>query len=372
MPEADDIEQTLPSSPQKRKTKAKQAPPEPQVEPAVNEAAPGEDQAADMAATQRVEVAPAPAAPKPRRRLRWVIALVVGFIVIVGLGALGGMQAGLSARTGAERLERAVEAETQFQLALTDMQNGRCDLASQRFQYVSQLNPDYPGLLDQLSQALLCASGTATPLPGSEIGPTPTPDLRGVEQAYADAQALLAAQNWDQLLLTLDTLRTNFPDYQPIEVDRMYYAALRNRGVARILQVGDLEGGIYDLNRAAQIGPLDAEAINYRQWAVSYIVGQSFWEIDWAQAVQYFQPLAASAPSLHDLSFFTAQDRLATAVAFYSLDLVQEADRLAANKLWCSAEQMMNEANAYAPLSSEVQVTATWYSEKCVLNGDEG
>lgn len=362
MPEAEDLEKTLPNSPKKRKTKAV-----PLAEPAA-EVPP------DLAETQRVEIAPKlAAAPKPRRRrLRWAIALVIGFIAFVGLGALGGMQAGLSARSGAERMERAVEAETQFQLALADLQSGRCDLASQRFQYVSQLNPDYPGILEQLSQALLCASGTATPQPGAEAGPTPTPDLRGVEQAYADSLALLAAQNWDQLLLTLDTLRTNFPDYQPIEVDRMYYTALRNRGVVRILQVGDLEGGIYDLNRAAQIGPLDAEATNYRQWAISYIVGQSFWEVDWAQAIEYFQPLSVAAPSLHDLNFFTSQDRYATAAAFYSLDLVREAERLAANKLWCSAEQMMGQANGYAPLAPEVQPTADWYTEKCLLNGDEG
>lgn len=344
----EDLEKTMPTSPKKGRVSA------------------------DAAETQRVEVNPEiPPAKKGRGRLRWVVGLVIAFIVFIGLGALGGMQAGLSTRQSAERLQSAVEAETQFQLALVNMQAGQCDLARQRFEYVNQLNPQYPGILDHLAQSMLCASGTATPTPGGPDGPTPTPDLRGADQIFADAQTLLAAQSWDSLLLSLDTLRTNFPDYDPIEVDRMYYISLRNRGVGRILPVGDLEGGIYDLNRAAQIGPLDSDAENYRQWAIAYIIGASFWEIDWTQVVQYFQPLAAAAPQLHDLSFFTAQDRLATALVFYAEDLIDQADRLARDKQWCSAEQMMNEANAYSPLQPDVQPTATWYSEKCALNGDE-
>jgi hypothetical protein len=349
MPEAEDLEKTVPSSPRKSKSKI------------------------DAAETQRVGVEAAVETPqsKPRRsRLRWIIGLVVAFIVILGLGALAGMQAGIYARQVAENREIAVEAETQFQLAIVNLQNGECDLARQRLEYITQLNPDFPGLLDHLTQAMLCATGGPAVSDGAAAA-TATPDLRGVEQAYSDAQAQLSAQNWDQLLLTLDTLRTNYPDYQPIEVDRMYYTALRNRGVSRILPTGDLEGGIYDLNRAAKIGPLDSQAENYRQWAIAYIVGQSFWEIDWEQAVAYFQPLAAAAPSIHDLNFFTAQDRLAAALAGYALDLIDQADRFARDKQWCSAAEMMNQSNGYTPLSPEAQVTATYYSDKCALNGDE-
>lgn len=351
---SEDLEKTIPTSPKKSRAKI------------------------EAQETQQVPLsAPADPAsqPKPKRRgrLRWIIGLVVAFIVILGLGALGGMQAGIYTRQVAENREKAIEAETQFQLALLNMQNGECDLARQRLEYVTELNPSFPGILEQLSQALLCSGGPATPDVGASDtgGPTPTPDLRGVEQAYTDAQAQLAAQDWTALLLTLDTLRTNYPDYEPIKVDGMYYTALRNRGVQRILPTGDLEGGIYDLNRAAQIGPLDSDAENYRQWAVAYIVGQSFWDVDWEQVVQYFQPLAIAAPGIHDLNFLSASDRLATAVVFYAEDLIDRADRLARDKQWCSAEQLMSQANNYSPLSPEVQTTAVYYTDKCVLNGDE-
>jgi len=362
MPESDEIEKTLPSASGKRTPKPKQSPeaPPPAAEPV--------DAAAE---TQQVPVASAPPAKPPRRGRRWVFGLILGFIGVVGLAALGGMQAGIFSRTSAEGMTRAIEAETQFQLAQADLQNGRCELARERFTYVSELNSNYPGLLDSLSQALLCVSATATPQPGEEIEPTPTPDLRGQDQAYSDAQAQLAARDWDELLLTLDTLRTNFPDFHPIEVDGMYYTALRNRGVKRILPpVGDLEGGIYDLNRAGKIGPLDSEANLYRQWAVNYIVGRSFWEVDWEQAVFYFEPLVAAAPNLHDINFFTVQERYATAAAFYSLDLIDRAERLTRDEHWCQADQLMRQAAELAPLSPEDQALADSYAATCIERGD--
>ncbi len=376
MPDSDDIEKTVPSSPGKRTPKTKKITDAPAQAPAAEAttAAPVADPVqaadADAAETQQVPVA-APKAKPVRRGRRWVFGLIFGFIAIVVLAALGGMQAGISSRTSAEGMTRAIEAETQFQLAQTDLQEGRCDLARQRFEYVTELNPSHPGLVAALSQAVLCTTATATPQPSEDAGPTPTPDMRGQDQAYSDAQAQLAAQDWSSLLLTLDTLRTNFPDFHPIEVDGMYYTALRNRGVARILPpVGDLEGGIYDLNRAGQVGPLDSEASMYRQWAVNYIVGQSFWEVDWEQAVFYFQPLVAAAPNLHDLNFFTVQERYNIAAAGYSLDLADRAERLTRDDHWCQADQLMQQAAALAPLTPEDQARADSYAATCLERGD--
>jgi hypothetical protein len=347
MPEPEDLEKTLPTMPQKGK------------------------QTPDAAETQQVNVPAAPKKGRRSQRLRWLIGSVVGFIVFLGLGALGGMQAGFSTRLGVERQQRAVEAVVQFNYGVDDLANGRCDLAVQRFQYVIQLDAGYPGIVDKYAQSMLCAGGTATPTGAPVNGATPTPDLRGADVIYADAQAQLGAQNWDGLLTALDSLRASYPDYKAIEIDGLYYVGLRNRGVNRILQVGDLEGGIFDLDRAAQIGPLDAEADTYRQWAISYVVGASFWEIDWTQVVNYFQPLAAAAPNLHDVNFFTAQDRLATAVVGYAQELIAQADRFARDKQWCSASDAMSQAASYGPLDSDAESNATFYSDKCALDGNE-
>lgn len=347
VPESEDLEKTLPTTPAKTSGSA------------------------DSAESLRIDVGKKTTRSKSRRRLRWLFGSLVGFVAFVGLGALGGMQAGISSRLGAERQQKAVEAVVQFNYGLDDLNHGRCDLAVQRFQYVIQLDPSYPDIVSKYSQALLCAGGTATPTANVSTGLRPTPDLRAAEQIFADAQAQLAAQNWDQLLTFLDSLRVTFSDYNAIAVDDMYYVAYRNRGVNRILQLGDLEGGIFDLNRAAQIGPLDAQATNYRDWAVNYIVGASFWEIDWAKVIDYFQSLAAAAPNLHDLSFFTSQDRLATAIPYYVLDLIRQAREYETDKQWCTARDLMNTAASYAPLDPDAEDLLNYYIEKCDLNGNE-
>lgn len=324
-------------------------------------------------ATQRIEPARVAGAGRSKR-WRWILAGLGVFVLLLGLGAWSGYQIAISARTSQEELQSAVEANFQFQLGVQDLQTGQCARAKDRFVYVIQLVPDYPQAQEQLVQASLCTgAGTAQPVAQEgegAAGPTATPDLRGAEQIFADAQNQLAAKTWDSVLPLLDTLRKNYADFQPIEVDRMYYIAYRNRGADRIV-AGDLERGIFDLNRAEQIGPLDNEVQNYRQWAVWYIVGASFWEIDWPQAVQYFQQLVAAAPNIHDSNFFTAQDRLAQALVFYAQDLVREAESLALDKQWCTAEEKMAEANSYSPLDPEAQDAWTSYIEKCSLNGNE-
>jgi hypothetical protein len=330
-----------------------------------------DNQNGELAATQRVEVSLA-SGNRPKR-WRWIFGGLGIFVLLLGLGAWSGYQTALSERTAQEALQGAVEANYQFQLGVQDLAAGQCARARDRFVYVIQLAPDYPGAQDQLIQASLCAGqGAAQPVAqdGEAGGPTPTPDLRGAEQIFADAQNQLVAKTWDNLLPMLDTLRKNYQDFQPIEVDRMYYIAYRNRGTDRII-AGDLERGIFDLNRAEQIGPLDNDAANYRSWASMYIVGASFWEVDWTQAVQYFQQLAVAAPGLHD-GFYSSQERLALALVGYAGDLILEAESLANDKQWCTAEAKMAESNGYSPIVDQVKIDE-WnlYSEKCLLNGNE-
>ncbi|MEX2161998.1 MAG: hypothetical protein WD751_08800 [Anaerolineales bacterium] len=352
MPQQDNIEDTAPRSPK-------------------------ESGVGDLAETQRVQSAASPspktASPRPRRT-RWILASLGLFAFLGGLGAFSGWQMAVFARQDEFLRQGAVEANFQFQLGLIDLQNGACDRAKERFIFVIELIPQFPGVQDNLIQASLCSGSTPVPegvsLAGATAEPSATPDPRGAELIFNDAQNLLLARDWDTMLPLLDTLRKNFPDFQPIEVDRMYYIGLRNRGSDRIL-AGDLERGIFDLNRAEQIGPLDNEVANYRQWAVWYITGQSFWEVDWPQAFYYLGLVKDAAPNLHDLNFFTAADRWAEAAIHYADFLIDEAAQLALDKQWCSAESKMYEANGYSPLSEEDQATAYFYTDKCALNGDE-
>ena len=97
----------------------------------------------------------------------------------------------------------------------------------------------------------------------------------------------------------------------------MLFVALRNRGIDKIAQLHDLEGGNYDLTLAERFGPLDSEARNWRDWADLYIRGASFWDVDWGQAIYYFSQLASAAPNLSDLSGWTASSRYMDALLGY-------------------------------------------------------
>jgi hypothetical protein len=101
--------------------------------------------------------------------------------------------------------------------------------------------------------------------------------------------------------------------------------------VAKILEEGNLQGGVFDLSLAERIGPLDIEAINVRTWARLYMVGTSFWEVLPEQAVYFFSQVAAAAPGLHDSSGWTAMER-------YRGALVQYGDQLANEGKWCEAQ----------------------------------
>ena len=353
MSQPEHIEETMPSKPQKA------------------------DRGENEQVTQPLSPSGAPASgPQRPKRWRWILGGLALFVVLAGLGALGGYQSAVSARQSEQDLQSAVEANYQYQLGVADLQNGDCARAKDRFVYVIQLVPDFPGAQDQLIAASVCASGSSAqsgdttesgvPTPG----PTPTPDLRGAEAVLADARNQVAAKNWDALLPLLDTLRKNFPDYEPIQVDDMYYLGYRNRGVDRIGQ-GDLEPGIFDLNNAQKIGPLDNDALYWSTEAVNYLIGLSFWEVDWSKAYAYFQGVGAEAPSLHDLNFISAADRLATASVSYAQQLLEDAAHDASFKNWCTAQDKMQQSSAISPLSEENQAELDRVTQNCIENGNE-
>ena len=181
----------------------------------------------------------------------------------------------------------------QFQLGAVALAEGRYDHARQHFEYVIEHNPNYPGAAGGLAEAILGMSFTATPVPTLTPTLTPTPDMRGVEAIFANAQQLIDAGDWTNTLAALDQLRKEDPSYRTAEVDGMYYFALRYNGADKISKEGDLEGGIYFLTLAERFGPLDNTANAFREGARLYITASSFWEINWAEAANYFGQLTA-------------------------------------------------------------------------------
>jgi len=264
------------------------------------------------------------------------IAILIGFLVLLAalsLGGLAGHQYGIIVRVNAEQTSVHAIVGEQFTLAEQDLAEKRYELARQRLEYILKQVPDYPGATDLLTKLLVQMAITPSPTPTPIPSATPTPDLRAQDAIFAQAQEYFRNSDWTNLMSSLDSLRKADPTYKTTQVDGMYYSALRNRGIDQILgqrayaQTTNLEGGIYDLTLAERFGPLDGVADGMRNWARLYIIGASFWELDWAQAKDYFAQVAQYAPNLRDASNFTASERYYEALLKYG-DVLASAPRL--------------------------------------------
>lgn len=307
-----------------------------------------------------------PESPAPRRPISLRMVTLLGFILIIFAGllsALSGYSTGIGQRQSAEATQVNLQVSEQFELGLQDIEAKRYDLARQRFEYVIQLDPSYPGVTEKLADVLLEMNTTATPTTAPTPTLTPTPDTRNVDELFRQAQEDLNNQDWSAAIDTLLALRKADAAYQPVWVDDKLYVAFRNRGTDKILVQGDLEGGIYDLTVAEHIGPLDADAKGYLEWARIYIRGASFWEIDWGQAVFYFAQVAPALPNLRDGSNWTAVER-------YRQALIGYAGFLGDNKRWCEAVEQYDLALSMGT-DETVEEARDFAADKCSGGGDD-
>jgi hypothetical protein len=297
------------------------------------------------------------------QRFSWFQWFLIGAFVLLLAGATGlmlGYLTGTRARARDAAIVEIVELQTQFELGLKDYREGSYPLAKQRFEYVLGKDPDFPGAAQYLAETLLRMDEagievTEVVLPTATL--TPTQDTRAVDELYSVAQNQFQQRNWRDLVQTILALRNVDPLYQVMEVDQMLFLALTFSGGSKILEDGDLEGGLYDLALAEQFAPLDRQAGIYQGWARLYQIGVSFFGVLPEQAVYYFSQLAAAAPYLRDLSGITAQTR-------YWMALAQYGDQLAAAGDWCGAFEQYDLANTLGGLAG-LQPTLTFANERC-------
>jgi tetratricopeptide (TPR) repeat protein len=302
--------------------------------------------------------------PEARKRIKWywwLLLSILGLLAIVLTSGLFGYWSGIQDRQANEATQVALVVDEQFNLGVQNMEEGRYYIAQQHLQYVLELDPNYPGIIDKLTEVELILNTTATPTPAptataTPIPITPTPDTRGEAELFAQAEDHIKNEEWSAAIETLETLRKRSPEYRAIDIDGMLYVSLRQRGVQKISE-GNLESGIYDLSLAERFGILDTEADSWRTWAQYYIRGASFWEVDWGQAVYYFEQVAPMFPNMHDGSFWTASQRYQEALTNY-------AESLEEQKMWCEAEEQYIKLRDYTGDSS-LDETIDIVADKC-------
>src|SRR6266498_2201438 len=280
---------------------------------------------------------------KPRRG-RAILFNALGLIIILFLAILAGYGSGISIRKNTQTSVISQQLGEQFQYALVDIQFQRYANAQQRLEFIIAHDPTFPGASEKLTEVLVLRNA---PTPTLTPSLTPTPDFSGAEQAFSQAQQLIAAQDWPAAISTLDQIRKLDATYKTSQVDGMYYFALRNYGYDLIVKQGNLEGGIYQFTLAERFGPLDRDAVGLREGARYYLIGASFWELDWQQALFYFDQVYRGYSGLWD-GTMTATERFYIASMRYG-------DQLVSEEKYCDAVTQYQNAQAIAALDKDAQ-----------------
>lgn len=288
--------------------------------------------------TQPIKAAPSKTLVVKKPKL-WRVILTGILLVILfaaGGGALG-YRSGINDRLNKQNEQLLSEAALQYQYGVQQMTAGHYDLARTHFEYVLKIYPDFPGLTEKYTEVMVQIAKlnepTATP------AATATPDNRNVETLFAQAQQEVQSKQWAAAITTLEALRNADYRYRTIEVDGLYFIAMRYRAVEMILNEGNLEEGLYFFSVLEKYAPLDKEAVNYANVARLYLTGASYWDLDWKQVVTYFEQLYAAMPSLYDGSM-TAAQRYYHALINYGNQLMDKKDECSAADYYYQALSM--------------------------------
>lgn len=274
---------------------------------------------------------------KPKRGRAFLFYTLI-VIIVLGLAGYGGYRRAIAIRINTRAQAMSQQLGEQFQNTIVDIEFGRYEIAKQRLEWIIENDPSFPGAQEKLTEVLVQIN-----LQENYIPPTatpslvPTPDFSGAQEAFTRAQQLIAAQDWPSAISALDTLRKLDATYQVSQVDGMYFFALRNNGYDLLTKQGNLEGGIYYITLAERFGTLDANANGVREGARYYLLGASFWELDWEQTLFYFNQVYSGWPGLWD-GTMTASDR-------YRIASMRYGDELYGQNKYCEAVVQYENAN---------------------------
>jgi len=280
---------------------------------------------------------PAPSAPGSDaeqttrwQRLRPVLLWAIGFLCIltlsVGAAAYGGLYQGERDR---ER-QRQEAAEHHYRAGIERLDAGEYELALAEFNYVLELDPDHS----------LAQQGVAEAEARMATRPTPTSETHEIvaEDVYEKAMAHYEAEEWDQAAAVLTQLRALDPTYQAEAVEEALFTSLYNAGMA-LLDEDRFEEGIFYLDQAVALRPLDEEALTQRSLARKYLTALGYWGVDWERCIERFGQLYTVAPNYKDVF-----NRLYRAHVTYADAWYTEGEMCPAEKQYEQALQLMNDA----------------------------
>jgi tetratricopeptide (TPR) repeat protein len=215
----------------------------------------------------------------------------------LGVSATGGYIAGQKQRDVGATQTTVVEIDQQFALGVSDLDAGRYNLAAERFRWVLQRRSDYPGAADRLAaaeQQLISGQATSVPTLPPSTSDDPT-------ELFAEASGYFEREEWANAISRLEQVQTIDPTYRDVDVKEMLYKAYSTLGLGYIR--GDrIEEGLFLLDLAEQIRPLDDLTGGERYLASLYSTGQTYWGLDWNVVIRNFEAILPIAPTYRDVS----------------------------------------------------------------------
>ncbi|RME32045.1 MAG: hypothetical protein D6793_11620, partial [Thermoflexia bacterium] len=240
------------------------------------------------------EVAEEPQRDRPTlwQRLRLILAATAAFLFVLtlalGIAGYAGVRAGER-----DRIERRMAlADEYYRRGLERLDAGEYELAIAEFEYALQLVPNHPLAQQGLAEAR------------ARLAARPTPTTQATEEIartlFLQAKEAYDRQDWREASRLLAQLRAFQPDYERESVEDMLYTSLYNAGLEAL--AGDsLEEGIFYLDQAGQIRPLDNGALLQLELARRYLKALSYWGVNWEICIQQLEALYALAPNYQDV-----------------------------------------------------------------------
>lgn len=281
---------------------------------------------------------PDKARPRRRRLFRFIgfglIAIAI-LLLVYGTVIDFAWQRGQSLRAENEQLAIQEQLASQMAYAEEDIKVGSYNLAIRRLDWILEHDSDYPGA-ESLRQVALNGDNTRptpTPFPTATSPPVeePRPEESEPARLFAELQQVIEDEDWESVVTAVSAFQAQYPDFNRQQTDAMLYNAYINLG--QLLLPGDaVELGLFYLAQAEKLGDLPLEVEDQRLWAELYLLGISYYGVDWSVAVYYFRDLCAAAPFYQD-SCLKLQEAL-----------ISFGDQFAANLDWCPAEGYYAEA----------------------------
>jgi tetratricopeptide (TPR) repeat protein len=245
-----------------------------------------------------------------------------------------------------DREERTQEtAALHFARGQQNLQNKKYELAVAEFEYVLQIAPDYPRAAELLAETRRRMAIVPTPT-------SPPTVTIAINEIFKQGQAAFEAKDWEKAAEVLAQVRAIDPSYEKATVEDMLFTARYNNGMKQ-LQAGVLEEGILYLDLAAELRPLDQNAVTQRQLASMYLTATGYWGVDWQKAIDRLAELAAIAPNYRDTSKL-----LIEAYTNYG-------DQYAKQQDYCPAEKIYSDTLKFGT-NPAIQARFTDSHQKCL------